>query len=133
MAHSGKYSHGRQLTEHYDGTTWTSVNNSLLAHDNGDGGAYGTQNSAHSNRRGTCHQSYDGITWSRTVDSSVTRFYAGISGNAQNAMMIGGRSPSDSDTSVNTVEVFHDAFISGSYLLTKKIGSNLGFSGSQYG
>mgnify|MGYP003304062655 CR=1 FL=1 len=99
----------------------------------GDGGAYGTQNSAHSNRRGTCHQSYDGITWSRTVDSSVTRFYAGISGNAQNAMMIGGRSPSDSDTSVNTVEVFHDAFISGSYLLTKKIGSNLGFSGSQYG
>ena len=124
MAHSGKYQHGRQCTEHYDGTTWTVVNASLLSHNNGRGGAYGTQNSAHSNKEGTEHQSYDGVTWSRTVDSSVGRFHAGMSGNAQNAMMIGGHSPSVSDAAVNTVEVFHDAFISGSYLLTKKIGSN---------
>jgi len=124
VAHSGNYNNGRYHTEHYDGTSWTAVNSSLLAHDGGDGGAYGTQNSAHSNKQGTDHQSYDGVTWSRTTDSSVTRFYAGISGNAQNAMMIGGRSPSVSDASVNTVEVFHDAFMSGSFLQTKKIASN---------
>ena len=124
VAHSGNYNNGRYHTEHYDGTSWTAVNSSLLAHDGGDGGAYGTQNSAHSNKQGTDHQSYDGVTWSRTTDSSVTRIYAGISGNAQNAMMIGGRSPSVSDASVNTVEVFHDAFMSGSFLITKKIASN---------
>ena len=124
MAHSGKYQHGRYYTEHYDGTSWTAANSSLLGHDNGKGGAYGTQNSAHSNKSGTEHQSYDGVVWSRTTDSSVTRDHAGMSGNSQNAMMAGGRSPSPSDASVDTVEVFHNAYISGSYLLTKKIGSN---------
>ena len=124
VAHSGKYQHGRYYTEHYDGTSWTAANSSLLGHDNGKGGAYGTQNSAHSNKSGTDHQSYDGVVWSRTTDSSVTRDHAGMSGNSQNAMMAGGRSPSPSDASVDTVEVFHDAYISGSYLLTKKIGSN---------
>ena len=124
VAHSGNYNNGRYHTEHYDGTSWTAANGSLLAHDGGDGGAFGTQNSAHSNKLGTCHQSYDGVTWSRTTDSSVTRVHAGISGNAQNAMMIGGNSPNSEAVAVNTVEVFHDAFMSGSFLITKKIGSN---------
>ena len=81
----------------------------------------GTQNDAIAHGT-TDAATWDGSSWSATVDLPNDRHKAGIAGGSAVALLAGGGP--NPGSSVNTTLEWNNSFITGSFLLTKKIDSN---------
>ena len=128
----------RNLTEKYDGTTWTNGPAHPMVNQSAYGAASGNSTDLHAIGSSypdgfKCSIAFDGINWTSNPLRPTSRHQAGMGGQGASGLAVGG-GPEDSNpagASVSEVYEFHSSFMSGSYLLTKKIGGNLGFSGSQ--
>jgi hypothetical protein len=110
-------------TELYDGTNW-STSNSVPYPSYCTAGMGGGQNDALAKGDDTA-ATWDGISWRTVADMSTVRNKADVSGNSALGLVAGGGTAnSGTANSLDTVELWSNSFNTGSYLLTKKIGSN---------
>ena len=117
------------ITELYNGTTWSSgPNTTYLGHSTG-AGMGGTQNNALGRGGGpspyTDHDraaTWDGVAWAAVVNTPEDRHQADVSGNGALGMVAGG-GPNPGSSIATTLE-WNNSFNTGSFLVTKKIGSN---------
>ena len=119
----------RNLTELYDGTTWSNGPSHPMAIQSNNGSGGGHQNEfaiiGSSYPDGyKCHLAFDGVTWGANPLRPTNRCGAGYAGQDVSGLAISGVDHPSSPAATSDVYEFHGAFASGSYLLTNKIGSN---------
>jgi len=122
IAGSGQFAPTAAPTELYDGTTWTAAA-AVVGMNGGDlqTAIGGFQDDAIA-KDGTKAFTWDGVAWAKTIDTDVNRFKSDVAGTSARSIIPGG-GPS-SGASIATVIEWNNSFNTGSYLLTKKIGSN---------
>ena len=113
---------GPPNTEFYDGTAWSAGSNAG-AYSGGSGQSHlsGTQNDAIGSGTST-QATWDGTSWATIVAKPEDRHQAGLAGGSGVALLAGG-GPNPGSSIATTLE-WNNSFNTGSYLLTKKIGSN---------
>ena len=109
-------------TELYNGTTWSNGPTTPYSGNSCGAGMGGTQNNALARGNNEKGGTWDGTSWSVTVDLPSARDKADVSGNSAVGMVAGG-GPTPGASLTSTIE-WNNSFNTGSYLLTKKIGSN---------
>ena len=108
-------------TELYNGTTWSVGPTGVL--NGGDcQSALGGQQDDAIGKDGSKAATWDGIAWAVQIDTDVARFKSDVAGTSARAIIPGG-GPSSGD-SLDTVVEWNNSFNTGSFLVTKKIGSN---------
>ena len=113
-------------TELYNGTNWSDGPAIAYSATNCQADMSGTQNDAIAHGS-TDAATWDGTSWSATVALPGQRHKAGIAGSSGVGMIAGGGNQypyAPSADSFNTTIEWNNSFNTGSYLLTKKIGSN---------
>ena len=132
IANSGTVAPGARSTEFYDGTTWTEgpvhIHNAEESH----AALAGSQNDAlghgaNAPNGPSTTDTWDGTAWAALVTMPTVRFKAGTVGSSALGFVGGGGPlghPNNPNASIATTVEWNNTFITGSYLLTKKIGSN---------
>ena len=110
-------------TELYDGTNWSTSNNAPYP-SYCTAGLGGSQNDALAKGDDTA-ATWDGISWRTVADMPTVRNKADVSGNSGLGLVAGGGTAnSGTADSLDTVDLWNNSFNTGSFLKTKKIGSN---------
>ena len=110
-------------TELYDGTNW-STSNAVPYPSYCTAGLGGSQNDALAKGDDTA-ATWDGISWRTVADMPTVRNKADVSGNSGLGLVAGGGTAnSGTANSLDTVDLWNNSFNTGSFLKTKKIGSN---------
>ena len=106
----------------YDGTTFSAASNAgAYSGASGQSHLSGTQNDAIGSGTST-QATWDGTSWATIVDKPEDRHQAGLAGGSGVAFLAGG-GPNPGSSIATTLE-WNNSFNTGSFLTTKKIGSN---------
>ena len=110
-------------TELYDGNTWSEAAAHTVSAADRDGASGGTQNNFSINLNLDKSETFDGVTWSVNPTLTIDRYQPGFAGQGSLGMVMGGSNASGNSATKDTLE-WNGSFASGSFLQTKKIGSN---------
>jgi len=121
IAGARSYPGNNTSTDLYNGTTWSSGPNGVLSSNGEVAGINGFQNDAIA-KDASKAATWDGVAWAKTGDTDVARGKSGVAGTSARSIIPGGGS--EPGSSLASVIEWNNSFNTGSFLTTKKIGSN---------